>query len=230
MLEDNFKNLLEAVLLAAGAPLTEDQILNLFVEEERPTREILRAALKELMADAENRGVELVQVASGYRFQVKQQWVPWISRLWEQKPQRYSRAVFETLALIAYRQPITRGEIEDIRGVAVSTHIIKTLQEDREWIRVVGHKEVPGRPALYATTKGFLDYFGLKNLQELPSLPEILNLENIGESVNQVGEQPQISSTELVAAEELMETVQAEEMQLEEDADTIVIEMSDADS
>ncbi len=230
MLEDNFKNLLEAVLLAAGAPLTEDQILNLFVEEERPTREILRAALKELMADAENRGVELVQVASGYRFQVKQQWVPWISRLWEQKPQRYSRAVFETLALIAYRQPITRGEIEDIRGVAVSTHIIKTLQEDREWIRVVGHKEVPGRPALYATTKGFLDYFGLKNLQELPSLPEILNLENIGESVNQVGEQPQISSTELVAAEELMETVQAEEMQLEADADTIVIEMSDADS
>ena len=230
MLEDNFKNLLEAVLLAAGAPLTEDQILNLFVEEERPTREILRAALKELMADAENRGVELVQVASGYRFQVKQQWVPWISRLWEQKPQRYSRAVFETLALIAYRQPITRGEIEDIRGVAVSTHIIKTLQEDREWIRVVGHKEVPGRPALYATTKGLLDYFGLKNLQELPSLPEILNLENSGESVNQVGEQPQISSTELVAAEELMETVQAEEMQLEADADTIVIEMSDADS
>jgi segregation and condensation protein B len=120
--------------------------------------------------------VELVKVASGYRFQVKLKWAPWISRLWEEKPQKYSRALLETLALIAYRQPITRGEIEDIRGVVVSTSILKTLLEDREWIRVVGHKEVPGRPALYATTKGFLDYFGLENLQSLPALPEIMNL------------------------------------------------------
>ncbi len=175
--ESSLKNMVEAVLLAVGKPMTEEQLLNLFSEEEKPSLEVLRDILRALAADCENRGIELIQVASGYRFQVKPQFSPWVSKLWEEKTHRYSRALLETLALIAYRQPITRGEIEDIRGVAVSTSILKTLQEDREWIRMVGHKEVPGRPALYATTKGFLDYFGLKDLQSLPSLPEIMNLD-----------------------------------------------------
>ena len=179
MLEQNIKFLLEAILLAAGKPMTEEQLLNLFLEEERPNLGELRTALEELQADYAERGVELVQVASGYRFQIKSEWAIWVSRLWEEKPHKYSRAFLETLALIAYRQPITRGEIEDIRGVTVSTSILKALLEDREWIRVVGHKEVPGRPALYATTKAFLDYFGLKNLQNLPALPEIMNLETV---------------------------------------------------
>ncbi|HQZ87287.1 MAG TPA: SMC-Scp complex subunit ScpB [Gammaproteobacteria bacterium] len=176
-IEMNLQALLEAILLAAAKPLTEEQLLNLFEEEERPSIDVLREALGDLQNACEMRGIELIEVASGYRFQVKQKWVPWVGKLWDEKPQKYSRALLETLALIAYRQPITRGEIEDIRGVAVSTSIFKTLLEDREWIRMVGHKEVPGRPALFATTKGFLDYFGLKSLQELPSLPDIMNLE-----------------------------------------------------
>jgi segregation and condensation protein B len=176
-IEMNLQALLEAILLAAAKPLTAEQLLNLFEEEERPSIDVLREALQDLKNAFETRGIELIEVASGYRFQVKQKWVPWVSKLWDEKPQKYSRALLETLALIAYRQPVTRGEIEDIRGVAVSTSIFKTLLEDREWIRMVGHKEVPGRPALFATTKGFLDYFGLKSLQELPSLPDIMNLE-----------------------------------------------------
>jgi segregation and condensation protein B len=178
MLESTLKALLEAVLLAANKPLTEEQLLAVFAEEEKPAIGELRSALLSLQADCEYRGIELAQVASGYRFQVKQSYISWVGKLWEEKAQKYSRAVLETLALIAYRQPITRGEIEEIRGVAVSTHILKTLLEDREWIRMVGHKEVPGRPALYATTKAFLDYFGLKHLKELPSLPELLNPED----------------------------------------------------
>lgn len=173
------KALLEAILLAANKPLTEEQLLAVFSEEEKPALGVLRNALEALQADCEHRGVELVQVASGYRFQVKQAYIPWVGKLWEEKAQKYSRAVLETLALIAYRQPITRGEIEEVRGVAVSTSILKTLLEDREWIRMVGHKEVPGRPALYATTKGFLDYFGLKHLKELPSLPDLINTDLI---------------------------------------------------
>ena len=169
--------LLEAILLAAAKPLTEEQLLNLFEEAEKPSIDALREALGNLQNASQTRGIELIEVASGYRFQVKQRWMPWVSKLWDEKPQKYSRALLETLALIAYRQPITRGEIEDIRGVAVSTSIFKTLLEDRDWIRMVGHKEVPGRPALFATTKSFLDYFGLKSLQELPSLIDIMNLE-----------------------------------------------------
>lgn len=176
-IEVNLQAVLEAILLAAAKPLTEEQLLNLFEEEEKPSLAVLREALQALQHACETRGIELKEVASGYRFQIKQKWAPWVSKLWDEKPQKYSRALLETLALIAYRQPVTRGEIEDIRGVAVSTSIFKTLLEDREWIRMVGHKEVPGRPALFATTKGFLDYFGLKSLQELPSLPEIMNLE-----------------------------------------------------
>jgi len=179
MEQSKLKSLLEAILLAAGKAMTEEQILNLFAEEEKPSLEILRSALQELQSDFESRGIELVHVSSGYRLQVKQEWATWVGRLWDEKPPKYSRALLETLALIAYRQPITRGEIEDIRGVAVGTAIIKTLQEDREWIRVVGHKEVPGRPALFATTKTFLDYFGLKTLKDLPPLPEVMNLDEV---------------------------------------------------
>lgn len=200
-IEMNLKALLEAILLAAAKPLSEDQLLNLFEEEERPPLGVLREALNELQSECETRGVELIQVASGYRLQVKQKWVPWVSKLWDEKPQKYSRALLETLALIAYRQPITRGEIEDIRGVAVSTSIFKTLLEDREWIRMVGHKEVPGRPALFATTKAFLDYFGLENLQALPSLPDIMNLETANVDLLEQALQPSVEEIQLAMAE-----------------------------
>ena len=175
----NLRIALEAILMAAGKPMTEEQLLELFREEERPSMGVMRQSLRELQQDYEDRGIELIKVASGYRFQIKQEWVPWVGKLFEEKAQKYSRALLETLALIAYRQPITRGEIESIRGVTVSTSILKTLQDDREWIRMVGHKEVPGRPALYATTKGFLDYFGLESLQNLPPLPEIMDLDTL---------------------------------------------------
>lgn len=171
--------ILEALLFSAARPLTEQQLLQLFTEEERPTLGELRAALQELETTYETRAIELVSLASGYRFQSKIDFAEWILRLWEEKPAKYSRALLETLALIAYRQPITRGEIEEIRGVSISTSIFKTLLDDRNWIRVVGHRDVPGRPALYATTKLFLDYFGLKTLDQLPPLPEILALADI---------------------------------------------------
>ncbi len=166
------KQIVEGALLAAGGPLTLDRILALFGDEERPLRGDVQAAIAALMQDYAGRGMELIEVAGGWRIQVRQACAPWVSRLWEERPARYSRALLETLALIAYRQPITRGEIEEIRGVAVSSNIVKTLVE-REWVRVVGHREVPGRPALLATTRRFLDYFGLRALDELPPLAEI---------------------------------------------------------
>jgi segregation and condensation protein B len=166
------KLVVEGALMAAGAPLTLDQILALYPEDHRPARDEIRAAAEALAEDYVGRGIELVEVAGGWRIQVCRAVAPWVARLWEEKPARYSRALLETLALIAYRQPITRGEIEDIRGVAVSTHIVKTLTE-REWVRVVGHRDVPGRPALYATTRRFLDYFGLRSLNDLPPLAEL---------------------------------------------------------
>ena len=167
--------LLEAVLLAAGRPLSIPRLAELFDEFERPEPAQLRQALALLAEGCAGRGLELREVASGFRLQVPERFAPWVSRLWEERPQRYSRALLETLALIAYRQPITRGEIEDIRGVTVSSQIVRTLQE-RGWIRVVGHREVPGRPAMLATTKGFLDYFNLKNLNELPPLASLREL------------------------------------------------------
>lgn len=174
------KTIIEASLLAAGQPLSLDRLLALFPEDAQPAREDLRAALAELAQDFTDRGIELKEVASGWRLQVKAELSPWVSRLWEERPQRYSRALLETLVLIAYRQPITRAEIEEIRGVAVSSHIVKTLQE-REWIRVVGHREVPGRPALFGTTRQFLDYFNLKSLDELPPLSEVKSLDEISQ-------------------------------------------------
>jgi segregation and condensation protein B len=168
------KSIIEAALLAAGRPLTFAELENLFSESERPEAGEIQAALAELAEDCRSRPVELKQVASGYRLQVREAFSPWVSRLFEERPGRYSRAFLETLAIIAYRQPVTRGEIEDIRGVAVSSGIVRTLQE-RGWIQVVGHKEVPGRPALLATTKQFLDYFNLKSLGELPPLQEFID-------------------------------------------------------
>jgi segregation and condensation protein B len=170
--------IIEGALLAAGRPLTVAQLANLFEEQERPENTAIREALEEVSARCEDRGFELQEVSSGFRFQVRQSLSPWVARLWHERPQRYSRALLETLALIAYRQPITRGEIEEIRGVAVSSNIIKTLHE-REWIRVVGHRDVPGRPAMYATTRQFLDYFNLKNLDQLPALAEIRDLDTL---------------------------------------------------
>ncbi len=170
--------ILEAAILAAGRPLTVQNMADLFEEHERPANTEIREALKQVAERCEDRGFELQEVASGFRFQVRQQLSPWIGRLWTERPAKYSRALLETLALIAYRQPITRGEIEEIRGVAVSSNIIKTLHE-RDWIRVVGHRDVPGRPAMYATTRGFLDYFNLKNLDQLPALAEIRDFDTL---------------------------------------------------
>ena len=177
------KNIVEAALLAAGRPLSIEAIQALFPEIECPDRNQLRAALEELSSDYAGRGIEVAEVASGWRIQVRENCSPWVSRLWEERPARYSRALLETLALIAYRQPITRGEIEDIRGVSVSTNIIKTLME-REWVRVVGHRDVPGRPSLYGTTRDFLDYFGLKSLDELPTLAELRDLDEINRELD----------------------------------------------
>lgn len=176
--KQRLKNIIEGALLAAGQPLSIDRLLALFIDETQPARDEIRTALEELRLECASRGVELVEVATGYRFQVRREIAHWVSRLWEEKPARYSRAVLETLALIAYRQPITRAEIEEVRGVAVSSNIIKTLQE-REWIRVVGYRDVPGRPAMFATTRLFLDYFNLKTLDELPPLAELREIGNL---------------------------------------------------
>ena len=174
---EQLKPIIEAALLATSQPMNMTQLCELFVEEDGVDREQVAMALEALTGDCEGRGVELKEVGSGFRYQVRQSVHPWVSRMWSEKPSRYSRALLETLALIAYRQPITRPEIEQIRGVVVSTNIIKTLEE-REWVRVVGHRDVPGKPALFGTTRGFLDYFNLKSLDELPPLSEIRDLED----------------------------------------------------
>jgi segregation and condensation protein B len=179
MNEHDLKHLIEATLLAAGRPVTSEQLLELFDERERPTSEQLQAALELLAAEYASRGIELVEVASGWRVQVRPRCSEIVSRLWQERPSRYSRALLETLALIAYRQPITRSEIEEIRGVSISSTIMRTLQE-RNWIRVVGHREVPGRPELLGTTREFLDYFGLRSLDQLPTLAELKDVETIG--------------------------------------------------
>lgn len=174
---DRLKHIVEAALLAAGRPLKVEDIIALFEESgDAPERREVQDALSELSAEWDGRALELVEVASGFRLQVRKEFSLWMGRLWAERPPRYSRALMETLALIAYRQPITRGEIEDVRGVSVSPNIIRTLLE-REWIRVVGRRDVPGRPELFATTKLFLDDFGLKALDEMPTLAEIRDLD-----------------------------------------------------
>jgi len=168
--------LLEAFLLASGKPQSLERLFELFEEGERPEPPVFKKALSLLAKSCEGRAFELKEVASGYRLQIREKFSPWVGRLWEERPQRYSRALLETMALIAYRQPITRGEIEDVRGVAVNTNIVKTLIE-REWIRIVGYRDVPGKPAMFATTKAFLDHFNLKNLEDLPPLAELREME-----------------------------------------------------
>ena len=176
MNQDKVKCIIEAALMVSDTPLTVAQIEALFAKDmEIVDRELIKAALEVLQEDYRDRGIELKEVASGYRVQVKSEYAGWVNRLFEERPPRYSRALLETLAIIAYRQPVTRAEIEDIRGVGISSTIIKTLEE-REWIRVVGHKDIPGRPELLATTREFLDYFNLKKLSELPTLAEIREL------------------------------------------------------
>ena len=172
MIESYLRNVIEAALLAAGRPLTLADLRGLFDERSRPDDAALGAALDELASGYAERGIEVKQTASGWRIQVRREFAAEISRLWPERPARYSRALLETLALIAYRQPITRGEIEDVRGVAVNPNIIKTLLE-RNWIRVVGQRDVPGHPELLGTTREFLDYFGLTSLDDLPPLAEL---------------------------------------------------------
>jgi len=196
------KQIIEGAILAAEAPLSIDQLMHLF-EDDEPERVDVRDVLQEIKQDCEGRGFELKQVASGYRFQVRSSYGEWVSRLWKEKPPRYSRALLETLALIAYKQPITRGDVEEIRGVAVSTNIIRTLLE-REWVRIVGHRDVPGHPALYATTKNFLDYFNLRNLDELPSLAEIKDLTQANEELDMEDDLIELPSLELDAEEEAL--------------------------
>ena len=200
MSQPPLKDIIEAALVAAGEPLTISRIAGLFAEDEQPDTATIKAALEALAEDYADRAVELRQVASGYRFQVRQTFAPWISRLWEERPARYSRALMETLALMAYRQPITRGEIEEVRGVAVSTNIIRTLME-REWVRVVGHREGPGRPARYGTTRNFLDYFNMQSLDELPTLAELRDLDKVHEELELALETP-ANDSEQVPAED----------------------------
>lgn len=173
------KNVIEAALLAAGRPLDVENLLELFEGHERPTADQVRDALRALAAEYTDRGVELAEVANGWRAQVGRRYAAPVSRLWQERPGKYSRALLEILALIAYRQPVTRAEIEDVRGVTVNPNIIRTLTE-RGWVRVVGHRESPGRPELLGTTREFLDYFGLRSLDELPTLADLKNFEEIG--------------------------------------------------
>ena len=221
MNETELKHLIEATLLAAGRPVPSAQLLNLFDERDRPTDEQLQQALAALTADYAERGIELVEVSTGWRIQVRARCIETVSRLWQERPARYSRALLETLALIAYRQPITRSEIEEIRGVSISSTIMRAMQE-RNWIRVVGHREVPGRPELLGTTREFLDYFGLRSLDQLPTLAELKDIETIGVQLElPSGEAPPTTEAEAAAqpapAEPVSEPVATEETT--EDAD-----------
>jgi segregation and condensation protein B len=187
------KNVIEAALLAAGRPLTMDELVGVFDERDESSAEEVRAALAALTAEYETRGLELLEVASGYRIQIRAAVAQPVSRLWQERPAKYSRALLETLALVAYRQPITRGEIEQIRGVAVNPNIIKTLLE-RSWIRVVGHRDVPGKPELLGTTREFLDYFSLKKLDDLPTLSQLKELEDLRVQLSLPGAEPQVAT------------------------------------
>ena len=177
-MENKLTQIIEAALLSASRPLSIEEIQKLFTEGDVPTTEEIKKALEEIESLCIKRGVELKRVSSGFRMQVKQSLSRYIAKLWEEKPQRYSKATLETLALIAYRQPITRGEIEEIRGVSVGTQLIRGILE-RGWIKIVGQRDVPGKPSLYATTKEFLDYFGLQHLRELPNLPDLPEIDSL---------------------------------------------------
>jgi segregation and condensation protein B len=227
MNENDLKHIIEATLLAAGRPVPMQQLLDLFDERERPSTEQLQAALNLLVTDYAERGIELLEVASGWRIQVRPKVADVVSRLWQERPSRYSRALLETLALVAYRQPITRSEIEEIRGVSISSTIMRTLQE-RNWIRVVGHREVPGRPELLGTTRDFLDYFGLRSLDQLPTLAELKDVETIGVQLELPGgEMPAQSEEGAPQAEAETETEAAADA---ESSDTNGESASDSDN
>ena len=222
MSDHPLSNVIEAVLLAAGRPVTVDQILELFDDHERPPAEDVVAAIASLSERYADSGIELREVASGWRVQVRQQFAGTVSRLWQERPSRYSRALLETLSLIAYRQPITRGEIEDIRGVTVASTIMRTLQE-RNWIRVVGYREVPGRPELLGTTREFLDYFGLKSLDDLPTLAELQDLDDIKVQLELPGgEEAEVAAlpapAAVAASDEAADSADDEESHGDEDA------------
>ena len=176
-MERKLSEILEALLLSASRQISIDDIIKVF-EDPKPSKDEIRKALNQIDQDCLTRGIELKKIASGYRLQVKQSLSQYIAKLWEEKPQKFSKATLETLSLIAYKQPITRGEIEEIRGVAVGTQLIRGLME-RGWVKIVGRRDVPGRPSLYSTTKEFLDYFGLQHLRELPELPSLPDLTSI---------------------------------------------------
>lgn len=194
------KHVVEAALLAAGRPLSMERIAELFGRRGAPDREALKDALAALADDYTDRGIELKEVASGYRIQIRSRMNDWLTPLWEERAPRYSRALLETLALIAYRQPITRGDIEEVRGVAVTTNIIRTLLE-RNWVRVVGHRDVPGQPAMFGTTREFLDYFGLKKLDDLPPLSEIRDLDDLNPELGLPEATPQVDLIEELRGE-----------------------------
>ena len=189
---DNLSLIIEALLFSSSRPLNEKEILSAFDLRSPPTSNEIKEALKSIEEKYSENSIELVKVASGYRLRIRQEYSPWVAKLWEAKPQKYSRALLETLALIAYKQPITRGEIEEVRGVSVSSQIIRTLL-DRSWIKVVGHRDVPGRPALFSTTKDFLDDLNLSKLSDLPELPEIQNIPEEAQ-ISLLNEPPPISS------------------------------------
>ena len=177
-MEHKISQVIEAVLLSASRPIDVQEMKRVFPEDEKPTREEIQQELQEIEEQCKDRGVELKKVSSGYRLQVRQSLSSYVAKLWEERPQRFSKATLETLALIAYRQPITRGEIEEIRGVTIGTQLMRGLME-RGWVKIVGQRDVPGRPSLYSTTKEFLDYFGLQHLRELPELPELPDLQSL---------------------------------------------------
>ena len=212
--------LLEAFLLASGKPQSLERLFELFEEAERPEPPVFKKALEILRKSCDGRAFELREVASGYRLQIREKFSPWVGRLWEERPQRYSLAMLETMALIAYRQPITRGEIEDVRGVAVNSHIVKTLLE-REWIRIVGYRDVPGKPAMFATTKVFLDHFNLKNLDDLPPLAELREME--AEPVLDFDDAPVPASLQEMADA----TAEPEEPKDETSFHTLLLELDD---
>ena len=221
--QEKLKPILEALFAASDKPLSVNQIFDLFVGDiDQPSKDDIRKAIQDLVDKYQHGGIELKQVASGFRLQVRADYETWVARLWEQKPPRYSRALMETLALIAYRQPITRGEIEDIRGVSVSTNIIRTLEE-RDWVKSLGHKEVPGRPTLYGTTREFLDYFNLKSLNELPTLAEIRDIDQFNPEFTfedkaefEVSAQPEVIAESEVKAQSEVNLESEDRAQLED--------------
>lgn len=196
------QRIIEALLLASEQPLSVDRILGLFEEDQRPSKAEVKQAIEALQSSLEGRAVELREVGNGWRLQTRQDYAGWVAKLWEEKPPRYSRALLETLALVCYRQPISRAEIEDVRGVSLSQSILKTLME-RNWVRIVGYREVPGRPALFGTTKDFLDDFNIRSLEELPSLPEMRDLDALAAALDKLqGVEPTSDAVVVAEADE----------------------------